>query len=557
MWNVLRKRLPWAVLAILAAAEFGHAADNWLSVRSRNFHLVGNASESQIRRVGRNLEEFRAAFATLFPWAAEQSSVAITVVVFKDDTSFRPFKPLYGGKPANVAGYFQAGSDANFIALSGDVQTPHVIYHEFVHSLTKDAVALPVWTSEGLAEFYSNLEIAGKEILVGRAMGEHVGLLNEKSFLPLDTFFSVEHGSPYYNESTKQGIFYAQSWATVHYLMLGNNGQRRPQFSKYLSLIAGGKSINESFREAFQADYAAMEGELFDYVRNRLTWPAIKVKLENKIDFEREMQVSAISEAQAQYYLGDLLLHTGRLDVAEAQLQKAMSLDSKLAGSFASMGLLRVRQQRYGEALKFLSQAVQADSQNHMAHFYYAQMLQAVGREASVAEQKSQFELMRQHLKKSIELAPRFVEAYSMLGYVTLVLRDEVEDTEQLLKKAVGLAPGRHELRFTLAELMLLHNEPIAARVILTQLMNQPLDDATRSQAEALLENIAAGLDNEKALREYEERRQAAEVASNARDSSIEEKTADEPPKLTRNDKPRPAGPVVETATPQFKDPSS
>src|SRR5438093_7692512 len=135
-----RKRFTGIVfLAILLAYQSsGYAADKWISLRSKNFLLVGNASESQIRRVGRNLEEFRAAFGQLFPAITQKNPPPITVIVFKDDNSFRPFKPVYQGKPANVSGFFQAGNDVNFIALTGDTQTPHVIYHEFVHALTKD-----------------------------------------------------------------------------------------------------------------------------------------------------------------------------------------------------------------------------------------------------------------------------------------------------------------------------------------------------------------------------------------------------------------------------------
>ena len=152
------------------AGQAGFAADKWISIRSKNFLLVGNASESAIRRVGRNLEEFRAGFATLFPAIGKQEPPPITVVVFKDDASFRPFKPLYQGKPANVAGYFQSGSDVNFIALTADTQTPHVIYHEFVHALTKDAtVTLPARASEGLAEFYGRGAVPGSSAAVVHA----------------------------------------------------------------------------------------------------------------------------------------------------------------------------------------------------------------------------------------------------------------------------------------------------------------------------------------------------------------------------------------------------
>src|SRR5262245_6629699 len=164
-----------SILAMLVSAFPSHAADKWLSVRSKNFLLVGNASESSIRRVGRELEEFRTALANLFPSVNQESSIATTVIVFKDDASFRPYKPLYEGKAGNVAGFFQAGEDVNFIALAADTQTNHVIYHEFVHSLTKDtSLPLPPWVNEGLAEVYGMFEMSGKEIILGRAIAEHL-----------------------------------------------------------------------------------------------------------------------------------------------------------------------------------------------------------------------------------------------------------------------------------------------------------------------------------------------------------------------------------------------
>jgi hypothetical protein len=46
----------------------------------------------QSGEVARNLEEFRAGFGLLFPVIGQQAPPPITVVVFKDDGSFRPFK---------------------------------------------------------------------------------------------------------------------------------------------------------------------------------------------------------------------------------------------------------------------------------------------------------------------------------------------------------------------------------------------------------------------------------------------------------------------------------
>jgi tetratricopeptide (TPR) repeat protein len=524
------------IVAAAAATTNSEAADKWLSIRSKNFVLVGNASESSIRHVGRTLEEFRAGVALIFPSIAQQTSPPITVLVFKDDASFRPFKPLYQGKPANVAGYFQTGQDADFIALTADTETPRVIYHEFVHALTKDtATPLPPWASEGIAEVYSTFEIEsnGKEMLLGRAIAEHLQTLQTKS-LPLNSLFAVDRASPDYNEQTKQGIFYAESWAVMHYLMLANDRQRHPQLVKFITLLGNGKTIDENFREAFQTDPARLEKELQDYIR-RFAFPAVRFKLQSKIDFDHEVEVSPLTEAQGQYYLGDLLAHTGRNDAAETQLQKAISLDPNYGPSYAALGILRVRQGKSDEALQFLTRAVQADSTNYMVHYYYASMLQTVGSNSKDSA-GSRLPLMREHLKKAVELAPDYAPAYDMLGYVALVSREELPQTEDILKKALNASPGKRQLRLRLAELMLANNETLAARVTVSSLKNVSDDEVVQRRAEGLLDQIEKRIQAESAVREYNDRQRATEqargqAAAAVRDS-VQSKEPDGPPKI-------------------------
>src|SRR5437762_12523900 len=123
------KRLTAPLVAVLALfvlalpASAAASKDTWLSVRSKNFLLIGNASEKEIRQVGTRLEQFRDVFLRLFPRAADGDVLPTTVVVFKNHSSYRPFKPLYQGKPQdNVAGYFQPGTDVNYITLT---RKPH------------------------------------------------------------------------------------------------------------------------------------------------------------------------------------------------------------------------------------------------------------------------------------------------------------------------------------------------------------------------------------------------------------------------------------------------
>jgi tetratricopeptide (TPR) repeat protein len=257
---------------------------------------------------------------------------------------------------------------------------------------------------------------------------------------------------------------------------------------------------------------------------------------------EKEMQVAPLSEARAQFYLGDLLLHTDRLEEAEMFLQKAALLDPGFPGTHASMGLLKVRQQRHDEALTFLTRAVESDSQNYIAHYYYATMLLEQQDDQDEDARQRRFQLMRTHLKRSIELAPRYIEAYRMLGYVSLFLRDDLPETETLLKKAVGYSPGRHELLIDLAQVMLANDETAAARALLGPLRNSA-DTEVRYRATQLLETIDARLQYERDLRDYEQRQ--ADVANDIGDSNaFEGGDKDDLPALRRTPAPGPS-PVV------------
>jgi len=130
-------------LAALPARSPAQAKDTWVSVRSNNFFLVGNASEKEVREVATRLEQFREVFTRLFPRMRFTSPVPTTVVVFKSDSSYKPFKPVVDGKTLAVAGYFQSGRDVNYITLTTERREEYpyaIIFHEYVHLLVNNSL---------------------------------------------------------------------------------------------------------------------------------------------------------------------------------------------------------------------------------------------------------------------------------------------------------------------------------------------------------------------------------------------------------------------------------
>ena len=485
----------FCVLVMVASSAPVSAKDTWTSVRSKNFLLVGNASEKDIRQVAVRLEQFREVFSRLFTTINVNSPVPTTVIVFKNDDSYRPFKPT-----ESTAGYFQPGSDVNYITLKlskelRSEQDPFtIIFHEYTHLLVKNTNGnVPIWFNEGLAEYYSTFSITDdQKVVMGRPIASHVYLLRENKMLPLRILFQVDQKSPYYNERDKQGIFYAESWALIHYLILGQNGQRMTQMGKFLELLSANVAVEQAFQQAFAMSFENMERELHAYIQ-RDRYPIISGSLSTRVGYDSAMQSGTMSEAEAQAYLGDLLLHSNRSE-CEDYLQKALALDPDLPMANASLGMLRVRQGRSDEARQSLERAVAASGQNYLIHYYYAYALSREGNrdmQTVLGFAPETATKMRAELKRAIELRPDFPESYSLLAFVNLVTESELDETLELLRHALAVSPGRNDLVFMLAQLYMRKEDFNTARKLIDRLIGNS-DAELRQRAQGLLAQLVS-----------------------------------------------------------------
>jgi tetratricopeptide (TPR) repeat protein len=498
-------RLLMLLCLLLAAEGYAFALDKeskevWTRVRSKNFLLVGNAGEKEMRRIGARLEQFREALTRLFAGTTIQSTVPTTVIVFRSDESYRPFKPLYDGVPANVAGYFQSSTDLNYITITmdGNVAGPvGTIFHEYVHLFVESNLrGLPLCLNEGLAEYFSTLELTdgGRRATVGKVNKRHLKLLRTEQWLPLKTLLAADNKAAVYNEPQTRDLFYAQSWALAHYLVLGREaaGGRQSDFYRFVGLMAEGLPPEESFKQTFRQDVASLESELKEYV-NREKHPAEVTLFDRRTEIKAEALTSAlVSDAEVRYYLGDLLLHTNRLEEAAALLNEAVQLDPRMAMAYASLGMVRIRQRNFAEAVPLLRRAVELAPENYLAHYYYAYGLSRQGMDENLivtGYEAESAKVMRAELMRAIELQPAHPESYHLLAFVNLATGEELEQAEVLLRQAMRMAPAREEFAFVLAQIYERQRAWAKAREVIEPL-RRSLNPQLRIRAEQVLKNI-------------------------------------------------------------------
>ena len=534
-WRLI---LPTLILGLLPST--GLARERWIRLNSPNFETVSNASEKKSRTLIRELEQFRHVFSELFHLTNDR--VPVTVFIFRNDKSFTPFKPSHEGKPASVAGFFQGGRDRNVIALNvaANENPLHVIFHEYVHLLTSDTpYPWPLWVKEGLAEFYSTFQVRGRELKLGGPIPRHAETLRRARMYSVENLFSIDHDSSEYNETRKQGVFYAQSWALVHYLMLHEKAKLRPQFVRFVQLLWRGVEPVEAFQQAIEVPFKALQSELQKYVRQHGLYSQV-FRLE-VVPAAEQIDVAELNESKRQAHLGDLFYYTGRLEEAQVRYKEARRLDPPSLPPREGLALIALREEDRETARGLLEETSEGGSRSYLVHYYYAEMLMhEVSRQSELS--RAEFESISRLLREAVELAPAFDRPYYLLGRLYRQWGRDLDEGLGFIDRALVLKPRSDYYRMTRADLLLARQDYDAAEQLFRDLAESD-EEGIRQYAQRSLEHLTdlreqqkvqaeAKADRKKLLSELKRRGESEKVAEEVADSSGERTKSTHPPAL-------------------------
>ena len=446
-------RCVLAIIALAVGLSSGvGAASKWVRVKSANFSVLGDGNPRTLKQVALRFEQFREVFARVFPKSRQAPPSPISVFVFGSERAYQPFMPLYNGKRVEVGGMFVPGAGATHISLRSDLgdSAYPVVFHEYTHMLVENLFAdVPVWFNEGLAEYYSTFAMMGdQEATIGKVHEAHVNLLRER-FLPLSELIAVKHDSPLYNEGNRRTIFYAESWAFVHYLLIGNPA-RRPQLAVFLEKQANGVPVAQGFQEAFGVDEATLERELRSYVQ-RSVYQSQQVTFADKLTIDGEFVVEPLSDADADAALADLLLHMNRLEDAGVRAQRATGLVRDHPRGLAVLGRVKNRQGQHVLARSLLEEATKGEPNDYVPYYYRAlTLLRPDAEKGAAAVERDVARTAAGLLEKAIAIQPDHADAQMLLAYARLIASDPAGAVAPAMA-AYKLSP-RHEYGLMLAQ---------------------------------------------------------------------------------------------------------
>jgi tetratricopeptide (TPR) repeat protein len=470
----------------------------WFETRTAHFNIYSCGAPQDVFKLSARLEQFCQAY-TLLAGAQAVASPPIVVMAFPDHESMKPFLPLYQGQPANLAAFFQRGSDENLIVLSlpgtnSAFTDMEIIFHEYTHLLFRHNDRIwPLWLKEGMAEVYSTFETTGYNARIGDPISHHLRLLAQQPLLPLAELFAVTHDSPQYNERERQGIFYAESWLLTHFLMAGDNPAYKARFRQFRDLLLQGQLPEQAFTNALQSSLPAVETELRRYLRQGRFAP-IELALPMDVSSPITLTTRSITPVETYFRLGDELLRIDRPDAAGSYFTQAQKLAPASPLPYEGLGLLAAERKQHDEALRDLQEALQRDSTSFLAYYVHARekyRLTADMQDRYAPLKNEAAAEIRGELQKSLALMPDFGPAHELLGFFEMVQGENLALAEQHLQRAIQLEPENPSYLFSLAQVQLRNRNLDAARDTLQPLLLPNVDAKLRTHAEEMIQGIA------------------------------------------------------------------
>lgn len=456
----------------------------WLELRTNHFTVYSNASEESASRMAMRLEVLREVLRRLHGGDSVRSPRPTLVYMFRHEASFAPYTT-----GENVAGYFVQALDANYVALYSSLGYTRAIYHEYLHYfLANNLPHVPLWLNEGIAELYETFDVRGDTVEVGRRINHHISELRRRDPMPLAELFAVTTESEAYNESERKGLFYAQSWALVHYLVLGEQ-ELTASLIDFVQRLGRGEAQGAAFDAAFEMSHETLLDRLSGYLASG-SYPMMTIKF-SEFEWEKGSEVRRLSRPEALAHLGRLLAYADREhpEGAIGHFRAALGADPELAIAHRGLGLVHKLQRKTGDALASLDEAIRLAPDDDLAIYLRGSILLEQAQEAIESTGASDPELLaaaERSLRRAVELNPRRADSWRRLG-VALANGRSCDEGAEVLKRAWQMMPSELTIAGHLSRLLGMCGEGETARYIVSTFLVPYADPAEAADAERFI----------------------------------------------------------------------
>lgn len=381
--------------ALVAAAWWSAplgAQQPWTELRDERFVLRGAIALDTLTTVACDVD--RAARAVRTPPRGAEPPVVVAV---DGGRAIREWLPQFQeGRKANPLGAYWSGLFGHHIVVRVDTRPDERfrrILHEYAHYTThlvhRDP---PRWLDEGLSEMWEHAAITPGVVEVGRPVADHVKRLRAgKGWIPVRELVAANAvpASP----ASATAMFYAQSWALVHYFMgEGASGRVGPD-----RIPAAGDLPTDD--------------ELRRYVAGPMAKRVTAATADSGADCRRPRPVRTLSQVESELRRAQAIADGDRAEAAVPLLQGILEAEPHRVDALEVLGFVHFTGNRPRESAALFDQVIAGGRASYISFYYRAVLAGPVPDRAGGAGPVPEVE----YLRRAVVLNPGFAPAVERL----------------------------------------------------------------------------------------------------------------------------------------------
>jgi tetratricopeptide (TPR) repeat protein len=301
----------------------------WTVASSTHFRVYSQTGEGQARSALQWFEQLHAFFQQAgFPLSHRPP---VRVIGFRSQADYEQYRL----RPTADAYYVGDGTNNCIVVPSLSADKAPIAAHEYAHIvLHASDMRFPSWLSEGLAEYFSTVQIGQRSVRLGGDLPMRSQTLRHSTWMPLTQLLTTTAQT-----RADAGLFYAQSWALTEMLIL--SPEYKGRFPQLLSKLALGVPSVEAFTTVYNKSPEAITGDAHQWIESGKSQATVlpPVNAGNVV-----VQVSPLTVLAARCLTAGLLFDIGELNRAEAayrELQREFPANAEVEAALGNIALRR------------------------------------------------------------------------------------------------------------------------------------------------------------------------------------------------------------------------
>jgi tetratricopeptide (TPR) repeat protein len=499
------RRLALALLILTVIPVWSSDQPHWIRVSTDHFTVLTDGGEKHGREVALRFEQMRTVFAQLLARNRLNLSEPLEILAVKSHEEYARLAPVHPGPFDTDTAFFLPGDDRNLVVLDlSDDQAWRAVAHPFAHLLLSyNYPPTQGWFDEGLAEYFSSMQVIGNQIQMGgdpelyppqpdllgntspiqrnppKSLSD---LLAQPVWMSIPDLFTTRHDtSSSFQEGTHHTMFYAESWIVVHYLIAKN---KLTEVGNYFQLVENEKlPVEQAIEKAFGMTADQLQQAVRDYYKS--------IAVDSQTPIQVAGQASAtvmVRQFPAPMTLDDMGASVKQLSLAEAEALvaevevrlpehrqegvkelQAIIADPKTENAVAhrALGWVAMERKDTEVAAEEFRKAMELDPDDAWPRYYVSAL-----RFQNARFNGQYFQgmaNMMQDLRAVIDWDPDFASAYNMLAMARLE-GGGTNSALEAMQAAIRLAPRNASYQMNLARIYVAQKKWDAATELLKQL---------------------------------------------------------------------------------------